>query len=105
MSTELRCQTDCVKIFATFLDQEVQGYYEDGMRVPDDVTLLWADDDWGNIRHFPTVAERNRTGGAGTLPVSLRALLASLISKSTHRRLLSLRLGKLRHGKEVVICL
>lgn len=26
------------------LDKEVQGYYEDGMRVPDDVTLLWADD-------------------------------------------------------------
>ncbi|KAH8077106.1 hypothetical protein BXZ70DRAFT_708274 [Cristinia sonorae] len=47
------------------LYQEVQGYYEDGMRVPDDVTLLWADDNWGNIRHFPTVAERNRTGGAG----------------------------------------
>ncbi|TCD67740.1 hypothetical protein EIP91_011982 [Steccherinum ochraceum] len=47
------------------LYQEVQGYYEDGMRVPDDVTLLWADDNWGNIRHFPTLAERNRTGGAG----------------------------------------
>ncbi|KAK7447067.1 hypothetical protein VKT23_014279 [Stygiomarasmius scandens] len=26
------------------LYQEVQGYYEDGMRVPDDVALLWADD-------------------------------------------------------------
>ena len=25
-------------------DKEVQGYYEDGMRVPDDVTLLWSDD-------------------------------------------------------------
>ena len=28
------------------LDKEVQGYYEDGMRVPDDVTLLWSDDKW-----------------------------------------------------------
>lgn len=26
------------------IDQEVLGYYVDGMRVPDDVTLLWADD-------------------------------------------------------------
>lgn len=26
------------------IDKEVQGYYEDGMRVPDDVTLLWSDD-------------------------------------------------------------
>ena len=25
-------------------DQEVVGYYDDGMRVPDDVTLLWTDD-------------------------------------------------------------
>ncbi|CAL1698338.1 unnamed protein product [Somion occarium] len=47
------------------LYKEVQGYYEDGMRVPDDVTLLWSDDNWGNIRRFPTLSERNRTGGAG----------------------------------------
>ncbi|KAJ3491899.1 hypothetical protein NLI96_g361 [Meripilus lineatus] len=47
------------------LYQEVQGYYEDGMRVPDDVTLLWTDDTWGNIRRFPLISERNRTGGAG----------------------------------------
>lgn len=26
------------------VDKEVEGYYEDGLRVPDDVTLLWADD-------------------------------------------------------------
>lgn len=26
------------------LDKEVEGYYEDGMRVPDDVILLWSDD-------------------------------------------------------------
>ncbi|PFH48837.1 glycoside hydrolase family 115 protein [Amanita thiersii Skay4041] len=47
------------------LYQEVEGYYEDGMRVPDYVTLLWAEDNWGNVRRYPTVAERNRTGGAG----------------------------------------
>ncbi len=47
------------------LYKEVQEYYERGMRVPDDITLLWCDDNWGNIRRLPTPAERNRAGGAG----------------------------------------
>ena len=47
------------------LYKEVQGYYEKGMRVPDDVTLLWCDDNWGNIRRLPTDEERKRSGGAG----------------------------------------
>lgn len=47
------------------LYKEVQDYYEKGMRVPDDVTLLWCDDNWGNIRRLPTAAERKRSGGAG----------------------------------------
>ena len=47
------------------LYKEVQDYYEKGMRVPDDVTLLWCDDNWGNIRRLPTAEERERSGGAG----------------------------------------
>ncbi|WP_229257881.1 glycosyl hydrolase 115 family protein [Duganella margarita] len=47
------------------LYKEVQEYYEKGMRVPDDVTLLWCDDNWGNIRRLPTAEERKRAGGAG----------------------------------------
>lgn len=47
------------------LYKEVQSFYERGMRVPDDVTLLWADDNFGNIRRLPTASERNRAGGAG----------------------------------------
>ncbi|KAG8869892.1 hypothetical protein FRC20_000694 [Serendipita sp. 405] len=47
------------------LYKEVQGYYERGMRVPDDVTLLWTDDNWGNIRRLPTAEERSRSGGSG----------------------------------------
>jgi hypothetical protein len=47
------------------LYKEVQGYYEKGMRVPDDVTLLWSDDNWGNLRRLPTPEERKRSGGAG----------------------------------------
>lgn len=47
------------------LYKEVQEFYEHGMRVPDDITLLWAEDNWGNIRRLPTAAERGRAGGAG----------------------------------------
>jgi len=47
------------------LYKEVQEYYEHGLRVPDDVTLLWAEDNWGNVRRLPTAAERTRAGGAG----------------------------------------
>jgi hypothetical protein len=47
------------------LYKEVQDYYDKGMRVPDDVTLLWSDDNWGNIRRLPTAEERKRSGGAG----------------------------------------
>ena len=35
------------------LYKEVQDYYEKGMRVPDDVMLLLADDNWGNLRLLP----------------------------------------------------
>jgi len=47
------------------LYKEVQTYYQQGMRVPDDVTLLWSDDNWGDLRRLPTPAERKRSGGAG----------------------------------------
>ena len=47
------------------LYKEVLEYYDKGMRVPDDITLLWCDDNWGNIRRLPTATERKRAGGAG----------------------------------------
>ena len=47
------------------LYKEVQDFYENGLRVPDDVTLLWAEDNWGNVRRLPTAEERKRPGGAG----------------------------------------
>jgi hypothetical protein len=47
------------------LYKEVQEFYEHGMRVPEDITLLWAEDNWGNLRRLPTAAERGRPGGAG----------------------------------------
>jgi hypothetical protein len=47
------------------LYKEVQDFYNDGLQVPDDVTLLWADDNWGDVRRLPTARERLRPGGAG----------------------------------------
>jgi hypothetical protein len=47
------------------LYKEVQQYYEGGLRVPGDITLLWAEDNWGNLRRLPTPEERKRSGGAG----------------------------------------
>ena len=52
------------------LYKEVQDYFEKGMRVPDDVTLLWCDDNWGNIRRLRTEAERRRPGGLASIIIS-----------------------------------
>jgi hypothetical protein len=47
------------------LYKEVQDYYDKGMRVPDDVTLLLCDDNWGNIRKLPRLSDKSRSGGYG----------------------------------------
>lgn len=47
------------------LYKEVQDYYDKGMRVPDDVTLLLCDDNWGNIRRLPRPGSPARKGGYG----------------------------------------
>jgi hypothetical protein len=47
------------------LYKEVQDYYDKGMRVPDDVTLLLCDDNWGNIRRLPKLTDKKREGGYG----------------------------------------
>ena len=47
------------------LYKEVQDYYDRGMRVPDDVTLLLCDDNWGNLRKLPKLSEKPRRGGYG----------------------------------------
>jgi len=44
---------------------EVQEYYDKGMRVPDDITLLLCDDNYGNIRRLPNLSEPERSGGYG----------------------------------------
>ncbi len=47
------------------LYKEVQDYYDAGMQVPDDVTLLFCDDNWGNVRKVPALNQKARAGGYG----------------------------------------
>jgi hypothetical protein len=47
------------------LYKEVQDYYDKGMRIPDDVTLLLCDDNWGNVRKLPDINAKPRKGGYG----------------------------------------
>lgn len=45
--------------------KEVLDVYNMGLNVPEDVTLMWCDDNYGYLRHFPTAQEAARKGGNG----------------------------------------
>ena len=45
--------------------KEVQPIYDAGLKVPEDVTLVWSDDNFGYIRRLSSPQERKRPGGAG----------------------------------------
>jgi hypothetical protein len=47
------------------LYKEVQQYWDDGMRAPEDVTINWCDDNWGNLRELPDQSHPPRAGGYG----------------------------------------
>jgi len=47
-----------------WLYKESLELYRAGMKVPDDVTLGWTDDNYGYIRQLPTVEEQKRKGGS-----------------------------------------
>ncbi|KFF11387.1 hypothetical protein IW15_16755 [Chryseobacterium soli] len=47
------------------LYKEVQDYYDEGMKVPDDVILLFCDDNWGNVRKLPDLSKPLHKGGYG----------------------------------------
>ncbi|WQF89772.1 hypothetical protein CDEST_14786 [Colletotrichum destructivum] len=76
------------------LYKEVQEQYEGGnLDVPDDVTLLFADDNFGSIRRLPTGAERDRKGGAGIyyhfeyvgVPRSYKWINSNSLGKTWHQ--------------------
>lgn len=57
---------DVTKVPQVFIPyKEVLDIYNAGLDVPEDVTLMWCDDNYGYIRHFPTEEERKRKGGNG----------------------------------------
>nr|MBP6611568.1 glycosyl hydrolase 115 family protein [Paludibacter sp.] len=55
--------TETPQVWALY--KEVQDYYDKGMTVPDDVTLLLCDDNWGNVRKLPDVNANPHKGGYG----------------------------------------
>ncbi|OHE90903.1 hypothetical protein CORC01_13788 [Colletotrichum orchidophilum] len=76
------------------LYKEVQEQYEEGnLDVPDDVTLLFADDNFGSIRRLPSGAERHRKGGAGIyyhfeyvgVPRSYKWINSNSLGKTWHQ--------------------
>lgn len=57
---------DITKVPQVFIPyKEVLDVYNSGLQVPEDVTLMWCDDNYGYIRHYPTAEERSRKGGNG----------------------------------------
>ncbi|TJZ61054.1 hypothetical protein FAZ15_07530 [Sphingobacterium olei] len=58
--------SDPTKVPQVFIPyKEVLDVYNDGLDVPEDVTMVWCDDNYGYIKHFPDDKERARSGGNG----------------------------------------
>ena len=55
--------TQVPQVFVPY--KEVLDVYNAGLEVPEDVCLMWCDDNYGYIRHFPNEAEAARQGGNG----------------------------------------
>lgn len=55
--------SDVPQVFIPY--KEMLDMYNDGLEIPDYVTLMWPDDNFGYIRQLPTEPERERSGGAG----------------------------------------
>ena len=45
--------------------KETMDIYENGLRVPDDITLVWVDDNYGYMKRVSSPEEQQRSGGAG----------------------------------------
>lgn len=45
--------------------KEVLELYDGGMEIPEDITLVWANDNYGHIRRYPSEREKGRKGGNG----------------------------------------
>lgn len=55
--------SDVPKVWTLY--KEVQRYWDKGLRAPDDVTVVFTDDNWGNMRKLPDPSLPPRAGGYG----------------------------------------
>ncbi|WP_276483004.1 glycosyl hydrolase 115 family protein [Paraflavitalea pollutisoli] len=59
-------QMDTARIPQVFTAyKEVLDIYDKGLRLPDDITLVWPDDNYGYIQRLSNETEQKRKGGAG----------------------------------------
>jgi len=83
------------------LYKEVQDYYDKGMRVDDDILVLFSDDNWGNLRFLPKPEDLGHPGGFGMYyhvdyvgaPVSYRWLNVSQVERVWEQMELSYAAG------------
>lgn len=81
--------------------KEVQDYYDKGMRVDDDILILFCDDNWGNIRILPKKKDLQHKGGYGIYyhfdfvggPISYRWLNVTQIERVWEQMNLAYRWG------------
>ena len=55
--------TKLPQIFVPY--KETLDIYDAGLRVPDDITLVWPDDNYGYMKRVSNTAEQQRSGGSG----------------------------------------
>ena len=58
-----RQATEIPQIFVPY--KETMDIYENGLKVPDDITLVWVDDNYGYMKRVSNPEEQKRSGGAG----------------------------------------
>ncbi|MFT3751794.1 MAG: glycosyl hydrolase 115 family protein [Paludibacter sp.] len=56
-------EKNVAQIFCPY--KEVLSLYKSGLKIPDDVTLVWTDDNYGYIRQLSNPVEQKRSGGSG----------------------------------------
>lgn len=56
-------ERETVKTFVPY--KEVLELYDNGLVVPEDLTLIWVNDNYGYVRRYPGEAEKRRRGGNG----------------------------------------
>ena len=54
-------EREALQVFVPY--KEVLPLYDEGLRLPEDVTVMWTNDNFGHIRRFPGQEEKRRAGG------------------------------------------